>query len=91
MGAMAKNHPHVRHFYLPFMAVEPRYQGMGLGSAILRATLRRIDSEGMDAYLENSNPKNKGLYERAGFVALKDIAPSGAPSLIAMLRHAQKP
>ncbi len=89
-AAMEKNHPAEPHYYLPFMAVEPRYQGMGLGSAILEATLRRIDDAGAAAYLENSNPKNTRLYERVGFALQKNISPAGAPPLVAMLRPKQK-
>jgi len=84
--AMEENHPHERHFYLSFMAVAPRFQGVGLGSAILETTLKHVDNARMPAYLENSNPKNARLYERAGFVALKNIAPEGAPPLVAMWR-----
>jgi ribosomal protein S18 acetylase RimI-like enzyme len=84
--AMEKNHPHERHFYLAFIAVAPRLQGLGLGGAMLEATVRRADDAGVPAYLENSNPKNTRLYERAGFVARKNIAPAGAPPLIAMWR-----
>ena len=75
--AMEKNHPHQRHFHLPFMAVAPRFRGMGLGSAILATTLKRADDAGVPAYFENSNAKNTRLYQRAGFVALKNIAPEG--------------
>jgi ribosomal protein S18 acetylase RimI-like enzyme len=60
---------------LYFLAVDPALQGMGLGSRILDATLKRIDEMGLPAYLENSNPRNTRLYERAGFVARKNIAP----------------
>jgi ribosomal protein S18 acetylase RimI-like enzyme len=84
--AMEKHHPHERHFYLAFIAVAPRLQGMGLGSAILEATVRRADAAGLPAYLENSNPRNTALYERHGFVRQKNIAPKGAPPLIAMWR-----
>ena len=84
--AMEKNHPHDPHFYLSFVAVAPRLQGLGLGGAILEATVKRADQAGMPAYLENSNPKNTKLYQRAGFVAGKNIAPVGAPPLIAMWR-----
>ncbi|HUO88581.1 MAG TPA: GNAT family N-acetyltransferase [Rhizomicrobium sp.] len=87
--AMEKNHPHDPHFYLAFIAVAPRLQGLGLGGAMLEATVRRADETKMPAYLENSNPKNTRLYERAGFVARKNIAPSGAPPLIAMWRPAR--
>jgi ribosomal protein S18 acetylase RimI-like enzyme len=88
VGAMKKNHPTERHFYLAFMAVSPQYQGAGLGSAILAATLKRIDDAGVAAYLENSNPKNTRLYQRAGFVAQKNILPDGVPPLVAMWRAA---
>jgi ribosomal protein S18 acetylase RimI-like enzyme len=85
--AMEKNHPHERHFYLAFIAVAPRLQGLGLGGAMLEATVKRADDAGVPAYLENSNPKNTKLYQRAGFVARRNIAPAGAPPLIAMWRE----
>jgi ribosomal protein S18 acetylase RimI-like enzyme len=84
--AMEKHHPHDDHYYLAFIAVAPRFQGMGLGSAILEATLGRADTAHLPAYLENSNPKNTRLYERAGFVTQKNISPKGAPPLMAMWR-----
>jgi ribosomal protein S18 acetylase RimI-like enzyme len=84
--AMEKNHPHDPHYYLAFVAVAPRLQGMGLGGTILESTLRRIDAEHAPAYLENSNPKNTRLYERCGFTTRKNISPAGAPPLIAMWR-----
>jgi len=84
--AMEKNHPHEDHYYLSFIAVAPRLQGLGLGGAMLEATLKRADEMGVPAYLENSNPRNTKLYERAGFVARKNIAPPGAPPLIGMWR-----
>lgn len=88
--AMEKHHPKEPHYYLSFIAVAPRLQGMGLGSAILEATLKRADAQGWSAYLENSNPKNTRLYERHGFVARANIAPKGAPPLIPMWREAKK-
>jgi ribosomal protein S18 acetylase RimI-like enzyme len=88
--AMEKNHPHEKHFYLAFIAVAPRLQGMGLGGAMMEATLKRIDETGTPAYLENSNPKNTRLYERCGFMERKNVAPTGAPPLIAMWRPAQQ-
>jgi ribosomal protein S18 acetylase RimI-like enzyme len=88
-AAMEKYHPHDRHFYLLFLAVAPRFQGLGLGSAILEATLKRVDAAHMPAYLENSNPRNTQLYERAGFMAQKNISPEGAPPMLAMWRTAR--
>jgi ribosomal protein S18 acetylase RimI-like enzyme len=88
--AMDHNHPHDPHYYLAFIAVAPRLQGMGLGSTLLDATLARIDETGMPAYLENSNPKNTKLYSRAGFMGARNIAPEKAPPLIAMWRDGRK-
>lgn len=84
--AMEKNHPRQPHYYLGFIAVAPEYQGQGLGSALLGATLERIGAA--PAYLENSNLRNTPLYERHGFVAGKNIAPKGAPPMTAMWREA---
>jgi ribosomal protein S18 acetylase RimI-like enzyme len=85
--AMEKHHPHEKHFYLAFIAVAPRLQGLGLGGAMLDATVKRADAAGAPAYLENSNPKNTKLYERAGFAGSKSISPAGAPPLVAMWRE----
>jgi len=87
--AMDKNHPHERHYYLAFVAAAPQFQGMGLGSAMMDATLKRIDASGLPAYLENSNPRNTRLYERCGFAAQRNIAPNAAPPLVAMWRAAR--
>jgi ribosomal protein S18 acetylase RimI-like enzyme len=86
-AAMEKNHPHDPHFYLAFIAAAPRFQGIGLGGTLLEATLKKVDEAGAAAYLENSNPKNTRLYERAGFVTRKSISPEGAPPLLAMWRE----
>ena len=40
MEAMEKNHPHERHSYLAFIAVSPERHGIGLGSRLLKATLK---------------------------------------------------
>jgi len=88
--AMERHHPSDPHFYLAFIAVAPRLQGLGLGSVLLETTIRRIDAQGAAAYLENSNPRNMRLYERAGFVSRGNIAPPEAPPLIAMWRDARK-
>jgi len=91
MGALEKNHPKKpNHYYLFMIGVNPIFQGQGLGSSILDATLSKVDVEGMPAYLENSNPKNTPLYERHGFKTIQEIKfePDG-PSLWPMWREAK--
>lgn len=61
-------HPTDRaHEYLWMLGVHPSHQGRGLGSALLRHVLDRLDREGRAAYLEASNPRSARLYERLGF------------------------
>lgn len=56
------------HYYLSLLGTHPDHRGKGLGMALLADNLVKIDSEGMPAYLESSNPENDPRYERLGFV-----------------------
>ena len=86
-SAMSDAHPDEPCFYLAFIAVAPRLQGAGLGSLLLERTLARVDAARAAAYLENSNPRNLKLYERAGFSVTREIvARRDAPPLYAMWR-----
>jgi GNAT superfamily N-acetyltransferase len=91
--AMEKHHPpEPPHWYLFFIGVAPQMRGLGLGSAILEATLKHADAEGMPAYLDNSNPRNTRLYERHGFRIVSEYRPrKDSPPLWGMWRDARKP
>ena len=84
---MAAYHPHEPHWYLAMIGVDPARQGQGYGSAILKASLRRCDEDGVAAYLESSNPKNVPLYERYGFEVLGHVQPGDFPGIHPMLRQ----
>ena len=89
-AAMEHAHPDLPYFYLAFIAVAPRVQGTGRGSTLLRQTLQRADAARAHAYLENSNPRNLALYERAGFSVMREIkARADAPPVYAMWRPKQ--
>jgi ribosomal protein S18 acetylase RimI-like enzyme len=83
------HHPKSRpHFYLMTIGVEPKFQGQGLGSALLDATLSAIDAKGLPSYLESSSPKNVPLYQRHGYVITKEFRPApDAPPLWGMWRE----
>lgn len=90
-SAMAGAHPAEPCFYLAFIAVAPRLQGAGLGTLLLEHTLARVDAARAGAYLENSNPRNLTLYERAGFTVTREIvARRDAPPMFAMWRPARR-
>lgn len=80
-------HPQEPHWYLGIIAARPERTGEGLGSALMKASLARVDDEGLPAYLESSNPRNVTLYLRHGFEIIGEIRlPDGGPSLTPMLR-----
>lgn len=87
-AAMGKVHPKAPHYYLFAIAAKPDAQGKGLGGALMREALARIDNEHMPAYLENSKERNIGFYRHFGFEILQQIqAHKTAPPLWAMWRE----
>jgi ribosomal protein S18 acetylase RimI-like enzyme len=88
-GQMDDAHPRFAHWYLPWLAVRPERQGAGLGAALLREGLARVDADGLPAYLETPNPRTIPLYERHGF-AVTAVAQAGeCPPVTCMLRTAR--
>ena len=77
-------------WYLEYLAVDPSKQGSGLGSLILKESLKVIDELGEAAYLESSNPQNMSLYERFGFRFLKKIQIGSSPQISTMFREPKK-
>jgi ribosomal protein S18 acetylase RimI-like enzyme len=75
-----RNHLQEPHYYIRYVGVATRFQGQGLGTALLRPTLDRCDQEGLPAYLEASSERSAALYERLGFVHLGERRfPDGPP------------
>ena len=70
---LERGHPSDPHYYLPFVGVEPRWQGRGLGAALLAPILSRCDRERVPAFLEASTPRNRALYERHGFAVMEEF------------------
>jgi len=81
--AAEAHHPKTTpHFYLMTIGVDPKFQGQGLGGALLDATLAKIDAKGLPSYLESSNEKNVPLYRRHGYEVTKEFRPApDAPPL----------
>ena len=76
------------HYYLSLLGTHPDHRGNGLGMALLAENLVRLDSEGMPAYLESSNPANDPRYERQGFVRIGGLSrPDGRQTVSTMWRE----
>jgi GNAT superfamily N-acetyltransferase len=87
--AMKAHHPQEEHWYLNVVSTVAEHQGRGLGSLVLRPVLERCDAEGIPAYLESTNPRNRSLYLRHGFVLTEEIPLPDGPTLAAMWRDPQ--
>jgi GNAT superfamily N-acetyltransferase len=84
---MDELHPAADVWYLPLLGVDLVAQGRGLGSALLRHALATCDDDGLPAYLEATNPRNRDLYARHGFNVVDVIQAGSSPPLWAMLRE----
>lgn len=51
---------------LELLATDPKYQGKGAGSLLLRYGCERADNDSVEAYLDAS-PESVHLYEKIGF------------------------
>ena len=75
------------HYYLSLLGTHEAHRGRGLGMALLKENLARIDMHRMPAYLESSNPANDHRYEAVGFVPVATFqAPGDGPSVTGMWR-----
>ena len=74
-------------WYLPVIGADASRQGQGLGSALMKHALERVDEEGAQAYLESSNPANMTLYERHGFEVMGQIQVGSSPLIHPMIRQ----
>jgi GNAT superfamily N-acetyltransferase len=76
------------HYYLSLLGTHPDHRGKGIGMALLAENLAKIDSEGMPAYLESSNPENDPRYERLGFLRVGEFErPDGRLTCSTMWRE----
>jgi ribosomal protein S18 acetylase RimI-like enzyme len=77
------------HYYLSLWGAHRDHAGRGIGTALIRDNLARIDAEGMPAYLESTNPANLRRYEALGFASTGKFGPAGGPVITTMWREAR--
>lgn len=61
------------YWYLGPIGVDPKYQGKGFASMLLKPMLRRIDKENLPIWLETNLKRNVTFYEHFGFYKLEEI------------------
>ena len=84
--------PRQRHWYLATIGTAPDQQRTGVGSALMRAVLDRVDQEALPVYLESSKESNLPFYGAHGFDVTGEItAARGGPTLWNMWRPARPP
>jgi len=59
--------------YLQIIGVAPALQGRGFGSKLLRALIKESERTGRSLYLETETEDNVCMYERFGFVIVREI------------------
>jgi len=89
-AVFSKAHPPERHAFLFAVGVVPEAQGKGLGGALIRAGLARVDAARLPCYLESTKERNLPLYRHFGFQDLPVLAPpGGCPPVWPMWRPAK--
>jgi ribosomal protein S18 acetylase RimI-like enzyme len=91
LAAYERARPRQTHWYLGTLGTDPDRQGQGVGSALLRVVLDRLDLEGIPAYLESSKESNLAFYARHGFRVTGEITTPRGPTLWLMWRQPRPP
>ena len=66
--------PAARSHHLHSMAVEPTYQGMGLGRHMMARVLRHVGALAGDLIWATARPSAVGFYQRCGFEVGEELS-----------------
>jgi len=79
------------HLYAWYIGVDPKFQGKGHGSTLIKAMLARADSEQLPCYLETHRKENVALWEHYGFKVIHEtVIPATEITHWVMLRDIQR-
>lgn len=89
-NAIDAHHPAEPFWYLHIAGCEPRFQGRGIGGAIVRDGLARVANDWLPCYLETPLEKNVAFYQGIGFELVDSwYVPKGGPRFWSMMRAPQ--
>jgi GNAT superfamily N-acetyltransferase len=77
----------IPHWYLAVLGVDPKFQGKGYASRLLKPMLKKLDAQKLPCYLETSIEEYVPLYRHFGFKVVHEaeLPGSGSP-MWALLR-----
>jgi ribosomal protein S18 acetylase RimI-like enzyme len=67
VDAWARHDPREDHWHIGLLAVEPRVQGLGVGTKLMAEHCARRDEAGTVSYLETDRANNVRFYEKFGY------------------------
>lgn len=88
-AAMRTKRPEEPHWYLGILGTHPDRQSQGLGGQVLTVMLEKCDRLGLPTFLESSNPRNYGFYQRHGFTEVDELIVEDSPPLLGFWRPAR--
>jgi GNAT superfamily N-acetyltransferase len=80
VGEWSRRDPSEPHWHLGPVAVEPLFQGHGIGTAMLTSFCATVDSTRAVAYLETDKGENVCFYQRFGFSVMESAELLGVPN-----------
>ena len=87
----AQRPTHVAHADLWFLGVRPERRGQGLGSALLKAGLDRLDRQNQAVHLQIANAAHLEFFQRHGFSVTNQVTVRPAsPPIWGMWRDVRK-
>jgi GNAT superfamily N-acetyltransferase len=76
-------------WYLSILAIDPAFQGQGLGTGLVETIIDKADGMGIPTYLETYTPENKTFYKRLGYrVTASILEPVTGAEYSIMIREA---
>ena len=76
------------HWYLAVLGVDPKFQGQGCASRLLKPMLAQLDAEKLPAYLETSTEEYVPIYRHFGFKVIQEaVLPGSGTKMWVMLRE----
>ena len=75
-----RHRPKGPNYYLEVIAVDPKFQGRGIGGLMLSQLTDFADGEGLPTYLSATDPRTVPLYKKHGFQIVSETNELNIPN-----------